>query len=57
MMVEMNEPPTPCAGFVAFMRLRHSELQTPNSAVMLLGPSQPYPILWLGVELVLCSAT
>lgn len=56
-MLEMNEPPTTCTGFVPFMRIRHRELQALNSAVMLFRPNRPYPILWLEVVLVSCSTT
>lgn len=56
-MLEMDEPPMTSAGFVAFTRLRHSELQTLNGAVMPLRPSGPYPILWLEIPLVSCSMT
>lgn len=50
MMLKMNEPPNTCTGFVPFIRIRHSDLQTPNIAVMLLRLNGPYPILWMVVQ-------
>jgi len=59
MMLGMNETPTDdmrwfCTVHEGYVKVNYKTL---NSAVMLLRPNRPYPILWLEVALVSCGTT